>query len=146
MTGQTQQRLDQRIAQYLAILVRCIPGLRALPWRYRITGVVDAADEIPRVLLPRTAVLAGGLANAKWVAFDCPRHATERILLNLSTGRRPRWKTDSTDVLGVRPSVDAVHGGTRCHFWIRHGKVSWVEDRAASSSSNVMREEDRERR
>ena len=139
MTGQTRPHVGRRIIQCLARAARSIPGLRALAWRYRVTGIVDAADEIPRVLLPRTAVLVGAPGNAKWVAFDCPRHASERIVLNLSTGRWPRWTLDSSDVLGLTPSVDALHAGSQCHFWMRRGKVSWVKHRVIGSGSNIMR-------
>lgn len=114
----------------LARLLRTLPGIRTLPWRYRILGVVEAADELPVTLPPRSATLVGGSGKAAWVAFDCPKHRTERILLNLSPSRRPRWTVLDQQLLTVTPSIDALHCGSRCHFWIRRGKLTWVPDQA----------------
>lgn len=110
------------------LLLRRIPVLGAMPWRYRINGVAEAADELPVTLLPRTAMLVGTPDKANWVAFDCPRHSSERILLNLSATRRPHWTVNSEGLLTIAPSIDAIHRGSRCHFWIRRGKVRWTED------------------
>ena len=110
-------------------LLRTLPGARLLPWRFRIIGVVEAADELPATLLPRSAILVGNLGQATWVAFACPRHNNEQILLNLSPARTPRWKIADHQLLTATPSIDAFHGGTRCHFWIRQGRLAWVPDR-----------------
>jgi hypothetical protein len=111
----------------LALMARGLPILRLVPWRYRIIGIADAADELPTTLPVRTAMLVGMADRVSWLAFDCPRHRGERILLNLSFARRPRWVVETSDLLSLSPSVDTLHCGSRCHFWIKRGAVRWVK-------------------
>ncbi|MGW1341372.1 DUF6527 family protein [Kribbella sp. NPDC002412] len=98
-----------------------------MPWRYIIVGVVDAADEIPLELAARTAVLVQSANRPTWIAFDCPRHRDQRIMLNLSTRRRPYWTIHDRATLTLRPSIDATHNGSRCHFWLRRGHLRWAK-------------------
>jgi len=107
---------------------RKLPGLRFLPWRYRLAGSVAAADEVPTTLPPRTATVVLARSEPSWLAFDCPRHPEERILLNLSHSRKPWWDLRTGKTVTLFPSVDAFHSGERCHFWLNAGRVNWVQD------------------
>ncbi|MFC4859458.1 DUF6527 family protein [Actinophytocola glycyrrhizae] len=114
--------------QHLGLAVRRLPGSRYLPWSYIVAGTAEAADEIPRKLIPRTVVVVRVGDRRTWIAFDCPRHHNERVMLNLSTRRRPCWRIEQEPKLTLYPSVDAYHSGQRCHFWVRQGKPKWVEE------------------
>jgi uncharacterized protein DUF6527 len=127
--GRRLTQIDHTATRRLARLLRTLPGIRSLPWRYRVIGVVEAADELPATLLPRSATLVGSFDKAKWIAFDCPKHRTERILLNLSAARSPRWNIADQQLLTIKPSIDALHRESRCHFLIRRGRITWVPDR-----------------
>ena len=98
-----------------------------MPWPYTVVGTVDAADEIPLDLAARTAVLVQPADHPTWIAFDCPRHRNQRIMLNLSTGRRPYWTIHDRVRLTLHPSIEATHNGSRCHFWLRRGHLKWAK-------------------
>ncbi|MEU0879531.1 DUF6527 family protein [Lentzea sp. NPDC005914] len=112
----------------LMLRLRKLPGSRHLPWPYIVAGHADAADEIPEKLVARTAVTVQSGDRHTWVAFDCPRHPNERIMLNLSTSRRPCWRINSEQPFTLYPSVDATHSGGRCHFWVRRGRLKWAAE------------------
>lgn len=112
-------------------------GLSRIPWwewwipfrPWRIVVVVDAADEIPARLPARAAVVVGSLARPKWIAFDCPCGRGHRIMVSLDSAHRPHWTiAPKGRRLTLSPSVDAHAGGKRCHYFIRLGRVEWVED------------------
>lgn len=123
--------------QRVGLWIRRLPGCRYLPWPYVIVGVTDAADEIPDKIPPRTVVVVQAGYRRTWVAFDCPKHRSERIMLNLSTRRRPYWRIDQEPRLTLHPSVDAVHVGDRCHFWMRHGQPNWVKEAIKNTERNT---------
>ena len=112
----------------LGIFFRRLPGAHLLPWRFLISGAADAADEVPDKIAPRSAVLVRSGDRLTWLVFDCPRHRNERVMLNLSARRRPSWKILDESNLTVYPSVDALHAGGRCHFWVKRGRVKWVKE------------------
>ena len=122
-TGTAQNHVVS--AQGVRVWLRRLPGTRYLPWRYVVTGTVQAADEVPQHLGPRTAIVVINNGKPSWVAFDCPRHRHERLLVNLASHPRPHWTLAPGPRLTLTPSVDAVHNGQHCHFWIRNGKVEW---------------------
>jgi Family of unknown function (DUF6527) len=100
--------------------------LPVLPWR--IVGEVESADEIPMKLPRNAAVLVVSGKKLKWLAFDCPCHRNHRILLNLDTQRFPHWRVrrDKLGRLTISPSVNALERGTRCHYFIRNGRIAWA--------------------
>jgi hypothetical protein len=112
----------------VSVWLRSLPGAKLWPWRYLVIISVQAADEVPAKLPARTAVVVTSKGRPSWIAFDCPRHRRERLLINLSSARRPRWSLQTDTLLTLSPSIDAVHHGERCHFWIRRGKVVWQGD------------------
>lgn len=65
----------------------------------------------------------------KWICLRCPCGCGEKIMLNLSAKKSPRWRV-TTDWLRrptVEPSVLQV-SGCRSHFWIKGGRVDWCPD------------------
>jgi hypothetical protein len=102
--------------------------------RYRVVYTVDAADEIPDTLPQLGAVLVGTSREPRWIAFDCPCHDNHRVMLNLDCRRRPTWRMTSATPLTIRPSVDALRGAKRCHYFVSKGKVRWVPNRGSMAS------------
>jgi len=96
--------------------------------KWQVTTTVNSADQIPDVIPAKSACLIGDPANPKWIAFDCPCGRDHRLLLNLSRNRRPTWQLEGRKPLSLRPSIDSVHDGRRCHFWLRAGHITWVKD------------------
>ena len=96
------------------------------PWRpWRIVAAVDAGDAVPQQLPHRGVVLVAALGRATWAVFDCPCGTGHRIMVNLDRARRPFWRIDSRRPLSIHPSIDDITAEGRCHFVIRHGKLSW---------------------
>jgi hypothetical protein len=102
-----------------------------LPFRpWRILDVVESADEVPDQLPTRGMVLVGSNRHPKWLCFDCPCESRHRIMLNLDPARRPSWTVRGSRGrdLSISPSVDYIEGRKRCHYFMRAGRVQWVED------------------
>lgn len=87
---------------------------------------VEAGDEVPDRLPFRGAALVGSESSPKWVAFDCPCKSGHRLMVNLDSSRRPRWSIVQSKPLTLKPSIDSMDRGRRCHYWLRDGKVRWV--------------------
>ena len=99
----------------------------ALPWRkWQVVLQVEAGDDVPEDLPPRTAALVAPGGQPTWVVFDCPCGAGHRIMLNLNPARRPWWVLRSRVPLTIAPSIDDVGHRRRCHFFVRNGKVRWA--------------------
>lgn len=96
--------------------------------RFRLTEVVDAADEIPSRLPRKSAVLVGSLDQPKWIAFDCPCVEHHRVMVNLDPRRPPAWVMRATKPLTLSPSIDEKRSSTRCHYFIRGGRVHWAHN------------------
>lgn len=96
------------------------------PWR--LVGQVEAADEIPDRLPRKGAVLVGTLQHPKWIAFDCPCGIRHRILLPLDARQRRHWRLRPGARLTLWPSIDAVNGARRCHYFITNGRTVWARD------------------
>lgn len=78
--------------------------------------------------LPTNEVLViGTRSKPRWIVFACPCGSGHDIQLNSDPRRWPRWRL-TRSLSGrpsIYPSVDA-QGATRCHFWVRSGRVHWV--------------------
>jgi hypothetical protein len=98
------------------------------PWR--VVGIVESADEVPKFLPRNGAAIVGAIDRPKWVAFDCPCRSGHRILLNTDQSRQPAWHIQpGLDVkLSLAPSVDYATHGRRCHYFVRDGRVLWAKD------------------
>jgi hypothetical protein len=99
------------------------------PWRrWQVDGWLDAADEVPEKLPPRSVIAIGSEDYPKWAVFDCPCGRGHRIMLSLSSGSSRRWHLEAMKPITLAPSIDSWHAGVRCHYFIRNGKVLWVRD------------------
>jgi hypothetical protein len=50
------------------------------------------------------------------------------IVVSLQSSHRPRWTlVDEARGIHLHPSIDSV-AERRCHFWLRHGRVQWVDE------------------
>lgn len=89
------------------------------------TSRYDVPDRLPRWTMAHVAGEPG------WAIFECPcgtGHDRVELLLNAHP-QLPHWRLElNGDAATLYPSVDFV-GERRCHFWLRDGRVSWVEDR-----------------
>lgn len=100
-----------------------------LPWRkWRLVGRVEAGDEVPDRLPRKGVVLVGPAERPTWAAFDCPCGRGHRLMVNLDKTRRPAWRVESLRPLSIRPSVDDITKGRRCHFFISNGRITWARD------------------
>jgi Family of unknown function (DUF6527) len=99
--------------------------------RYRVIASVEAADEVPDALPALGAVLVGTTAEPKWIAFDCPCNDNHRVMVNLDLRRRPAWRMTSAAPLTLQPSIDALRGAKRCHYFLTKGRVRWVPNPTA---------------
>lgn len=93
---------------------------------WRIVADVEAADEIPERLPRRGAVVVGGRARPKWIAFDCPCGTGHRIMLPTDHAHSPHWKVTPKGKLTIAPSIDYKARDKRCHYFIRDGRVKWT--------------------
>lgn len=108
--------------------------MRRIPWwqwipfqRWRVVGIVEEADEVPRRLPRNGAVIVESMRTRKWLAFDCPCRKGHRILLNVLPDKvGPHWSIVSEESLTISPSVDVAHGYQRCHYFIRRGQIIWA--------------------
>jgi Family of unknown function (DUF6527) len=96
-------------------------------FRWRIVAVVDEADLIPLRLPRNGAVLVGTRNRPKWIAFDCPCRDGHRIMLSTDHNARRHWATTVQGSLTISPSIDYAASTDRCHYFIRAGRVRWVE-------------------
>jgi hypothetical protein len=107
----------------------------------------SAEAELPVEFRVGELWLVGSPVEPKWAVFQCPCATGYVVRLNLSTVRRPRWRVEVGRAgPSVYPSVDADHGGGRCHYLVRSGKVWWATDStgsrippASSASSGTSR-------
>lgn len=113
--------------------------LRALTRCFLVkAGFIPRPDLIARVqpdhpspddlVVGRLVVVRDGPVE-KWICLRCPCGCGEKILLNLSANKSPRWRV-SVDWLRrptAEPSVLQVRG-CRSHFWIKGGRIDWCAD------------------
>jgi Family of unknown function (DUF6527) len=97
--------------------------------RWKVKARVDAGDEIPGRIPRRRAVLVGTTSAPRWLALDCPCGRGHRLMINLDDTRHPSWRVVRHKPLTLRPSIDALHQGVRCHFVVTDGKIKWVPTR-----------------
>jgi hypothetical protein len=110
--------------------VRKISWWQWLPlFRWRLVAIVESADEVPNRLPRNGAVLVGPKNRPKWIVFDCPCRRGHRIMLNTDRARQPYWSTTVDGRLTIAPSVDSHHAMRRCHYFVRNGRIMWVNDR-----------------
>jgi hypothetical protein len=86
------------------------------------------ADEVPPRLPLNGVALVGTACEPKWLVFDCPCRQQHRIMLNLEASRRPCWRFSIRNGLTVSPSVDYRGDGYRCHYFVKRGRIIWIQD------------------
>jgi hypothetical protein len=97
-----------------------------LPRRsWRVVGLVAEADFVPRRVPKRGLVIVGSRSDPQWLVFRCPCGA-DRVMLNMNPARRPTWRAKTFEPPSIRPSVDTVHRGRRCHYLLTDGRIDWV--------------------
>lgn len=98
-----------------------------LPWSaWQVVEQVGAGDEVPDRLPAKGVVLVGAPGRPTWAAFDCPCRTGHRLMVNLDRARRPFWSIDSLKPLSIRPSIDDITPGRRCHFFVHGGRIHWA--------------------
>lgn len=110
------------------VAIKLLVGLRLLR-RPDFIGYTEPRHPAPDQLPERRLVLVRDGARHKWACLRCPGGCGEKIQLNLSPHRRPRWRV-RLDWLGrpsVSPSVRQLNH-CRCHFWITRGALRWCAD------------------
>lgn len=101
-------------------------------------GVIPRPDFIARVqrdhptpeqLTPGLLVVVRDGRIHKWICFRCPGGCGEKIMLNMSPNKSPRWRImiDWLRRPSVEPSVLQTTG-CHCHFWIKNGVIDWCGD------------------
>ena len=107
----------------------------ALPWRsWRVVGHAGAGDEVPDELPYRGVFLVGTPQRPTWAALDCPCRTGHRLFVNLDDRRRPYWNISAKPRLSLRPSIDSIAHGRRCHFILSKGTIRWVHDTRRSQT------------
>lgn len=101
--------------------------------KWHVLGYVEAGDLVPDRLPRRSAVLIGSEEHPTWAAFDCPCAEKHRLMVNLDSGRRPSWRVEAARPLTLKPSIDDVTAGRRCHFFITKGRTVWARSDRRSS-------------
>ncbi len=78
--------------------------------------------------LARRGVALAGTPEA-WAAFECPCGTGHRILVRTRPHPTvPHWTiTAGGNGLTAMPSFNYADEHRRCHFWLRDGRIVWVE-------------------
>lgn len=110
-------------------------GLRSLWRRFKEWGraprrlVFVEGDALPAKLPARDLVVLRGDGEDWSVAMRCPCGCDQRVELPLIPEAKPRWTLEYHHTRGptLHPSV-WLRDGCRSHFFIRSGKVDWVQE------------------
>lgn len=94
---------------------------------------VQPTHPTPEQLQPGRLIVVRDGGFEKAACFRCPGGCGEKIVLNLSPRRSPKWtvKWDGRFRATVLPSVRQLNE-CRCHFWIRNGEIDWCFDTPSS--------------
>lgn len=98
--------------------------------RPRISAIsyVESPTDVPDALPRHTLVIVGVPDYPKWAIVECPCGRGHRLMVSLQRGHRLFWRLE-LDGRGpsLSPSIDSV-ARWRCHFWLREGRVRWVQE------------------
>lgn len=111
----------------LRALFRAIRNLFPRRQWFKSTIWVAEADDLPDRMRDRILYAVGTPERPKWAAFACPCRSGHDITLSLQPKRYPFWRLSLAGGVSLWPSVD-VREERRCHFWVRRGRVRWVDD------------------
>lgn len=111
---------------------RVIDWWRRRRWtkaRYSRLAYFSGRSEAPVLPPRRTLAIVGSPDRPKWAVFACPCGHGHSIVVNLSSTRGPVWRLKVEEGgPSLHPSVDALTGERRCHFYLRKGHVHWAAD------------------
>lgn len=90
---------------------------------------VQPTHPTPEQLQPGKLIVIRDGDFEKAACFRCPGGCGEKIVLNLSQRRSPRWTVAWNWRLEptVSPSVRQLNE-CQCHFWIKDGMIDWCLD------------------
>ena len=112
-----------------ALIARTIDVWRRGPFsrrpRFRGCIALQARAELPSTLPRQQLVILGD--PGKWAVMACPCGRGHDINLNLANSGTTRWTITDTKAPSLRPSIDVQDPAGRCHFWLRDGRVYWVQ-------------------
>lgn len=99
----------------------------------------DAASAMP-ARLPRRQIAVAGTPPT-WAALECPCGHGHRLMVRIRPhDRMHTWQiTEQESGPSMQPSIDSVTDQRRCHFWLRDGRVHWVDDNAARGGGTARR-------
>ncbi len=109
--------------------------------RFQHVVFVGELPDVPAAMAADTIYVAGPASAPKWAALTCPCDVGHRVTLplrGLPSWRVQRGRRGPT----VHPSIDVrgdLSGGTRCHYWVREGRVEWVPISWTSDPSSAGR-------
>lgn len=85
-------------------------------------------EELPDSLNRRSLYVAGEGPHLWFAAFICPCGCGAAVQLSLMPEGRPRWTLTEHDdgTATLNPSIWRTKG-CRSHFWVRRGRIEWVE-------------------
>lgn len=94
----------------------------------RMKVIVVVGDTLPAALPPGGVILLRDAGSDWSVGFHCPCGCGDVIELLLLPDVRPRWEIaiDRRGCPTLHPSIWR-QTGCRSHFWLREGRVRWVE-------------------
>ncbi len=93
--------------------------------RFSRTVACSSRGGVPDSLNQRELYLIG--QPAKWAILACPCGTGHTIDLNLANPQTTQWQVEGAAVPTLHPSIDVRDPTGRCHFWLRGGRVHWVQ-------------------
>ena len=109
-------------------ILRALVFLRLVDQSELVSRIVDR-HPAPEELRAGELIVVQVGDYQKWACLRCPGGCGEKIQLNLSPYRRPRWRVlfDWLHRPTVTPSVRQLND-CRCHFEIKNGSIRWCND------------------
>lgn len=88
----------------------------------------SSASVLPEHLNRHVVAIAGD--PPAWAVMECPCGNGHRLKVRVrARDHATVWILDEgVDGPSLRPSIDFNSAERRCHFWLRNGRVTWVDD------------------
>ena len=87
-------------------------------------------EDLPETPKQNTIYVVGGRKYPYYAVVACPRKMCKKAIhLEISPEFKRRWefKENYDGTLSLSPSIHVIDSSCRCHYWIKKGKVIWVE-------------------
>jgi hypothetical protein len=109
----------------IAKLSRWFKSQKKEPQYFEGVHRVSSMSAIPADIARDIYLVEKGRRRA-WAVFNCPCGRGHRLVVNLSTSRRPHWTVSVRKGLAsMWPSL-WLKQQCRSHFWIRRNRVYWA--------------------